>query len=543
MTGSTFASTVAATDGLPVEWLLAGAVTALGVIAWVAQRSRVPYPIFLVLAGVAVGFIPGVPVIELDPDLVFVVFLPPLIYAAAYFTSLREFRANAVSISILALGLVVATMVTVAVVAHELVDGMTWPVAFVLGAIVSPTDPVAGTAVLERFRVPRRVSHIVEGESLVNDGSGIVLYRVAVAAVVSGSFSMLDASVEFIASCVGGVAIGVAVGAAWTWLRRRNSHGPTDVLLSLLAGYVADLPAEALHVSGVLATATTSIWLGWRTPTIVRDAETRLQIAGVWTNASFVINTVLFLLVGLQVRPILERIEGIGLGTLLGWGVAIGVTVMVTRLVFAFAMTALRRLVLPVLSPGTRLPAWRGTALVGWIGMRGAVSLAAALALPATVADGSAFPQRDLLVFLAFCVIVLTMVVQGLTLGLVVEALDMDDDDVLQRSEAHARTVAAYAAIARLDELRGCSWIHDQALERLRSLHEYRARRFEARALSTEEAHGYDERAESWVRIVRELHEAQRAAILRLRDEGTISDEVMELVQRDLDLEDMRLGE
>jgi CPA1 family monovalent cation:H+ antiporter len=427
------------------------------------------------------------------------------------------------------------------VVAHALVDGMTWSVAFVLGAIDSPTDPVAGTAVLERFRVPRRVTNIVEGESLINDGSGIVLYRVAVAAVVTGSFSALDAGVEFVVSCIGGVVVGVVVGFARTWLRRRNSHGPTDVLLSLLAGYVAYLPAEALHVSGVLATATTSIWLGWRTPTIVRDAETRLQIAGVWTNASFVLNTVLFLLVGMQVRGILERIEGVGAATLVGYALAMGVTVMATRMAWSMLTSIMPRALLPALAR-EGVSRWRGPVLVGWIGMRGAVSLAAALALPTTIDGGAAFPQRDLVIFLAFGVIVMTLVVQGLTLGWVVERLDMEDDDGLVRSEAHARVVAARAAIARLDELQGCMWIHDQALHRLRGLHEYRAQRFEARALATEDEQAYDERSEAWVRIARELHDAQRAAILDLRDRGEISDEVMELVQRDLDLEDVRLG-
>jgi CPA1 family monovalent cation:H+ antiporter len=525
-----------------VEWVLAASVVVLGVLAWFAQRSRVPYPIFLVLAGLGIGFVPGVPDFELDPDVVFLVFLPPIIYAAAYFTSLRELRANARPISFLAVGLVLATMGTVALVAHALVDGMPWSVAFVLGAIVSPTDPVAGTAVLERFRVPRRITHIVEGESLINDGSGIVLYRVAVAAVVTGSFSAWHAGAEFVVSVVGGVAIGIIAGAAWTWLRRRNAHGSTDVLLSLLAGYVAYLPAEALHVSGVLAAATCSIWLGWRTPTIVRDAETRLQIAGVWTNVSFVLNTVLFLVVGMQMHGILGRIDDTSTPTLLGWALAIGATVMATRMAWTMLTSVMPVVFLPALrTEGSRR--WRGPVLVGWIGMRGAVSLAAALALPIHVDGGDAFPLRDIVVFLAFGVIVMTLVVQGLSLGWVVGKLDMKDDDALIRSEAHARMVAARAAIARLDELQGCSWIHDRALQRLRGLHEYRAERFEARALATDEERYFDERAEAWVRIARELHTAQRAAILELRDSGEITDEVMELVQRDLDLEDVRLGE
>lgn len=526
-----------------LTWLLAAAVGAVAVLAWLAQRSRAPYPVFLVLAGIAIGFIPGVPSFELDPDLVFLIFLPPLIYAAAYFTSLHELRRNVRAISFLAIGLVFATMVTTAAVAHWVV-GLSWPVAFVLGAIVSPTDPVAGAAVLEKLRVPRRIVNIVEGESLINDGSGIVLYRVAVAAVVTGAFSAAEAGMDFVVSCAGGVGIGVLAGIATTWLRRRNTHGPTDVLLSVTSGYIAYLPAEALHTSGVLATVTVGIWLGWRTPTIVRDAGTRLQIEVVWVNASFLINSALFLLVGLQLRDILDRIEGVGSMTLVLYAAAVSLAVLLTRLAWVFPGTFVPRRLFKAAKEGTdeHAPSWRSAILVGWIGMRGSVSLAAALALPTTIDDGGAFPDRDLVVFLSFAVIVVTLVVQGMTLGRVVEWLGLEDDGSFERAEAHARMVAARAALDRIDGLHGCGWIHDHALEKLRTTYAWREQRFESRAKQTEEAALYDERAEAWVRLARELREAERAALLELRSSGQITDEVLSIVQRDLDLEEIRVG-
>ncbi len=524
-------------------WLLAAGVAALGLLAAAAQRTRIPYPIFLLLAGVGLGFLPITPEIRLDPDFVFVLFLPPLIYSAAYFTSLREFKANMRHISRLAIGLVFATVLTVAVAAHTVIDGMSWPVAFVLGAIVSPTDPVAGSAVLERLRIPRRVSHIVEGESLINDGSGIVLYRVAVAAVVTGSFSLVHATVEFFVSCFGGVVIGLAAGVAVLFVRRRNEHGPTDVLLSVLSGYVAYLPAEALHVSGVLATATVGVLLGWKTPSIVRDPETRLQIGGLWSNATFVLNAILFLVVGMQMPWIVERIDHKGSGTLLGYATVVGATVIVTRLVWVFVATFLPRLYSRRERERDPNVGWRGPLLVGWIGMRGAVSLAAALALPTNIDGGDPFPQRDLVVFLAFAVIAMTLLVQGLTLGRLVRLLGVDGDDAsFRRAEVVARLGIARAAVEFIDgPLAEEEWFPDDSRERMRRLHEYRTRRFEASKHDSGDRDEYEERARNWVRASRGVAAAQRDALLDMRRSGTISDEVVQHVLHELDHEELHV--
>ncbi|MBC7460282.1 MAG: Na+/H+ antiporter [Thermoleophilia bacterium] len=524
------------------ELALLAVVAILAIVATAAQKSKLPYPIYLLLVGVGIGFIPGVPQVKVEPDLIFLVFLPPLVYAAGYFTSLRELRRNIRSVSLLAIGLVAATMVTVALVAHALVPGMPWAVAFVLGAIVSPTDTVAAAAVLDRLNVPRRIRHITEGESLLNDGTGLVLFSVAVGVVVSGDFSAGDAAITFALNIVGGLAVGVGVGYVYAALRRYNTHGPTDVLLSVLAGYSAYMPAEALHVSGVLATAACAIWLGWRTPQIVRDPETRIQINAVWVNATYAINTILFLLIGLQLPRTLDQL---GAGSTRFWvdAVVIGLVVIATRLIWVFPATWVPRRLSKRIRDEEEMPPWRNVFLVGWIGMRGSVTLAAALAIPLTVDSGADFPLRDLVIFFAFGTILMTLVVQGLTLPKVIAVLKpVHDNDFFERAEAYARLKAAQAAIAALDEVVGEDWARDDTVERMRGMYEYRMRRQGARLDDEVDSSGYEERTRDYKRLVAIAHQAEREVLYTLRNSHTISDEVVDAINRDLDYEDVRLS-
>ena len=522
------------------ELLLLVIVVVLGLVATLAQRSRLPYPIYLLLVGVGIGFVPGVPLIEVDPELIFLVFLPPLVYAAAYFTSLRELRRNLRAVSLLAVGLVAATMLTVAFVAHALVPGMPWAVAFVLGAVVSPTDTVAAAAILDRLHVPRRIKHITEGESLLNDGTGLVLFSVAVTAVVTGHFSAAHASGLFVLNIVGGLLVGVAVGFVASALRRWNQHGQTDVLLSVLSGYAAYMPAEALHVSGILATAACGIWLGWRTPKIVRDPETRLQINAVWVNVSYAINTILFLLVGLQLPSILDRLGG---NQLRWWGDALvlGVVVIATRLIWIFPATWIPRLTSARIRESEPAPSWRNVALLAWIGMRGSITLAAALAIPLTIDGGARFPMRDLVIFFAFGTILMTLVVQGLTLPTAIRILEPVHDDYFERAEAWARMRAADAAIEALDAVAGESWARPDSVERLRSLYQYRLKTLGARLDDDVDSTPFEQRSRDWKRLLKTAHDAEREVLLTLRDTNTISDEVVDAVNRDLDYEDARL--
>src|SRR5262245_5005896 len=326
--------------GVHEQLILMGLLIAVAALLVAAPILHVPYPIFLVLGGLALGFVPGVPTIELPPDVVLIAVLPPLLYSSAFFTSLRELRANVRPIGALAIGLVVLTTCAVAVVAHMWVDEMSWAAAFVLGAAVAPTDPIAATAIMRRLGVPRRIVTVVEGESLVNDGTALVLYRAAVVAAVSGAFSLWDASWRFVWSIVGGIAIGLVVGYVVAAVRRRLDNPPVEVTIALMTGYLAFIPASAVHASGVLAVVTAGVFLGWQTPELT-SVQTRLQGLATWEILTFVLNALLFTLVGLQLSSILDALQGSSAGQLTGWALLVTGTVVVARLVWVYTVSYL----------------------------------------------------------------------------------------------------------------------------------------------------------------------------------------------------------
>jgi monovalent cation/hydrogen antiporter len=519
----------------PVLLALMVAVAALSIVA---RAVNLPYPILLVLGGLVMGFIPGLPDIELPPEFVLVLFLPPLLYYAAFFSSPREMRADLRAISLLAIGLVLATTAAVAVVAHALIGGLPWAAAFALGAIVSPTDPLAATSIARRLGVSRRLVTLLEGESLVNDATGLVAYRIAVAAV-GGSFVAWEAGLRFVASSAGGVAIGLVVGWLVAEVRRRLEDPPIEIVLSIVTGYAAYLPAEMLEVSGVLAAVTAGFFVGWRAPELASPA-TRLLGFSFWEVFTYLLNASLFMLVGLQLHPILSGVTGRSAVALAGLGVAISAVVIGVRLAWGFTVPYIIRALDRRPSQVARRAGPRERLVVGWSGMRGAVSLAAALALPLEDASGQSFPERNLIIFLTFAVILSTLVVQGLTLPALIRRLRLRGDDVDEREELQARLDATDAALARLEELAAEDWTRDDTIDRLRGLYEYRRKRLSARAGLVEDD-GYEERSLAYQRVLRELLEAQRRAIIRLRNEGAISNDVMHRVERDLDLEDSRL--
>jgi Na+/H+ antiporter len=504
-----------------------------------APTLRLPYPILLVVGGLALGFVPGLPHLTLDPDIVLVAFLPPLLYSAAFFTSLRDLRVNARPVSLLSLGLVLTTTVVVAAVAHAFIAGLSWPVAFVLGAIVSPTDAVAAAAIADRLGIPRRIVHVIEGESLINDATALVAYRAAVTAVVTGSFSLWNASWHFVLSVLGGVGIGLAVGFVIRQIRRRLDHSPTEIAIAIFSGYFAYLPAEAAGVSAALAAVTVGVYVGWYTPELT-TVQTRLQGDAVWEILVFMLNALLFVLVGLQLRPILDGLSGHSTGSLIADAVVVSAAVIVTRFAWVYPGTYLPRLLIRRVRERDPSPPWQYPTLVGWAGLRGAVSLAAALALPLTTDAGDPFPDRQLIVYLAFCVILATLVLQGLSLPLVIRLLRLEDDGIAQKEETKARIHAAEAALVRLEELLDEDWVRDDTAERLRGLYQFRRSRFAAR-FDDEDDGAIEARSANYQRLRRELLEAERGAVLSLRRDGRINDEVMNRIQRDLDLEDARL--
>ena len=522
----------------PVELVLALLAVAVG-LGVVARRMGVAYPVLLVVGGLLLGLQPWAPSVALDPQVVFLLFLPPLLYAAAFFTSLRDLRAKLRPIAQLSIGLVLATVAGVAVVAHAAVSGLGWGPAFVLGAVVAPTDPVAATAIARRLGAPRRVITLVEGESLINDASALVLYRAAVVAVVSGSFSIWHVGLRFMVGAAGGFAIGLAIGWIVASVRKRIDYIPAEIAISLLTAYLAYLPAAALGVSGVLAAVTAGVYLGWRSPEISSPAM-RMQGLPVWETLVFLANSLLFVLVGLELRPILDSLSGHPTGRLLLDAAVVSGVVIAIRLVWVFPLVYGPKRLFRWLRGDEHLPPWHLPALLGWMGMRGAVSLAAALAIPLRTDSGAPFPGRELIVFLAFGVIFVTLVVQGLTLPPLIRMLRIEDDGLEAREEAKARIKAADAAIARVDELAAEEWVREDTAERLRGLYRFRKDRFAAR-FDGEDDGSIEERSMNYQRLRRELLEAERRAVVDLRRAGVISDDVMHRIERDLDLEDTRL--
>ncbi len=511
--------------------VLLGLLVVGAILVALAPVLRVPYPILLVLGGLALGLAPGVPELSLPPDLVLVGILPPLLYSAAFYTSLRELRRNARPIGMLAVGLVLMTTVVVAAVGHW-VAGLPWGPAFVLGAVVSPTDPLAATEIAGRLGVPRRIVSVVEGESLVNDGTALVAYRYAVLAVTTGTFSLLGASVNFVFSVAGGLAVGLAVGRIVRFFRRRIDNPPVEVTIAFLTGYFAFLPADMLGVSGVIAVVTAGVYVGWYTPELT-SPEVRLSGAAFWAILTFLVNALLFALVGLQLPSIIDGLGNRSWGSLLAHAALISLAVIVARIVWVFTARAT-----PL--SGSMPEPWRQTALIAWMGMRGAVSLAAALAIPNVTDTGAPFPDRELIIFLAFSVILVTLVCQGLSLPLVIRMLGLEDDGLDDKEEAKARILAAEAALMRLDELVDEGWVREDTAERMRGQYGFRRDRFRARFDSDDDG-AIEERSLSYQRLRRELLDAERNAVFELRRQGRINDEVLRRVGRDLDLEDQRL--
>ena len=524
-----------------VEIFIAALFVAVAGLNVIARRLAVPYPIPLVLGGLVLGFLPGMPEIELDPELVLTIFLPPLLYAAAFFSDLRALRADARAISLMSIGLVLATTAAVAVVAHAVMD-LSWPLAFALGAIVSPTDPVAATAIMRRLGAPRRVVNLVEGESLVNDATALVAYRVAVGAAVGGSFSALDAGLEFVGAAAGGIAIGLAVGFVVGEVRRRLDDPASENTISLLTAYAAFIPAEHLHASGVLAAVTCGVYLGWRAHEFA-SPETRLQGFAAWEILTFLLNAALFILIGLQLQVVVGDLDGRGAGELIGYAALVAAVVIGARFAWLFTVPYLIRAI-------DRRPAQRARRtgpperiVVGWAGLRGAVSMAAALALPLETDAGAPLPDRDLILFVTFALILVTVVGQGLTLPGLIRRLGLREDGTEEEAEElRARVALARTALDRLDALATEDWVREDTLERARGLHRFRIRRFEARAGKLDDGDGIEERSQAYQRLMRDLIGVQRHALVELRNSGAISNDVMHRMQRELDLEESRLA-
>lgn len=514
--------------------VLLALVTAL---AEVTDRIRVPYPILLVLTGIGFGLIPGLPKIALDPEIVFLIFLPPILYAAAWNTSWADFKAAKRPITLLAIGCVIFTTCAVAWVAEMMIPELGWAEAFVLGAIISPPDAVAATSATKGLGLPKRVIAILEGESLVNDATGLIAYRYAVAAVVSGGIHIWSAGLEFIMVAIGGIALGFAIAFVFKWIHKLTPDNPTtDTTLTFLAPYVTYLVAESLEISGVLAVVVAGLYMSWNSSTVFSQ-QTRLQASGTWNTIIFMLNGIIFILIGLQLPEIVEAIEDKSVGTLLRYGAIVSVAVIVGRIIWVYPGTFLPRLLSKRIRTTEPKPAIRMVNIVAWSGMRGVVSLAAALALPFTLDGVTPFPNRNLIIFLTICVIFSTLVLQGLTLRPLIKWMKILPDDDERRHEEEARLRLATSIIEFIEENYSLA-LSEDVLNRIKTKYEIRIQRM--RKDRTRNALD-DEKINEFHRIQQELLNKERSLILELRAQAKVSDETMRRIEYELDLEETRL--
>jgi Na+/H+ antiporter len=514
--------------------ILLAVVTAL---AQITDLIRVPYPILLVLAGIGFGLFPGLPQIVLTPDVVFLIFLPPILYAAAWTTSWPDFKAAKRPITLLAIGCVLFSTCAVAWIAHTFIDGFSWAEAFVLGAIISPPDAVAAAASTKGLNIPKRITTILEGESLVNDATGLIAYRYAVTAVVTGAFSLWQATYQFFIVAVGGIVLGLVMGYIFKWIHKITpDNATTDTTMTFIAPYIVYLFAESIHISGVLAVVTCGLFLSWNSSEIFSQ-QTRLQAYGTWDTVIFILNGIIFILIGLQLPFIWEKInDHFPPSTLMWYGTIVSAAVIIGRIIWVY--------------PGTYVPRWlfksirerekgtniRTASIVAWSGMRGVVSLAAALALPLTIEGSKPFPHRDLIIFLTFCVIFATLVFQGLTLRPLIRLLGIKADGKEQEVEQAVRMKIASSIIEHIEE--NYALLNDEILNQIKTKYEIRIQRLQKdpsfQKLSAEQI-------DELQKIQRTLVAMERNHLLSLRRESSVSDEILRKIEYELDLEEMRL--
>ncbi|HVU27529.1 MAG TPA: Na+/H+ antiporter [Verrucomicrobiae bacterium] len=516
--------------------IFVGLLLAVTVLALLARKLHIAYPILFVIGGLLIGLIPRLPQIRLDPNLVFLFFLPPLLFPAALFTSWRDFRANLRPISFLAIGLVLFTTFAVAFFAHYFMK-LPFAVGFVLGAIISPPDAIAATAIAERLKIPRRIITILEGESLVNDATALVVFRFATAAVLTGTVSFVRAGEQFFLVIAGGILVGLGVGWLAQQFHKRVDDAPIEITFSLLTPFVAYRLAERLEVSGVLAVVTTGLYLGRRIPELF-SFKTRLQAGPVWEMVEFILNGFVFILIGLQLREVLQALSAhtFSVHQLVWYALLISLAVVIIRVLWVFPATYLPRLIFKKIYRHDPVPSWQHVTIIAWTGMRGVVSLAAALAL------NEEFPERDLILFLTFIVILATLVVQGLSLPLLIRWLGVKDDGLFEKEEHEARLRANHAALAKLNEVSERIPEKADALRRLRIEYEDHIRQLES---AEPELAGAPLRlfSSEYERLSHVALQQERRTIIQLRNQGVISDEVLRRIQRDIDLAEARLRE
>ncbi len=511
-------------------------------LAALAKRFNIPYPIVLVIGGLLLSLFPRAPRVELNPDLVFLVILPPLLFLSAFLTSWREFRYNLVSITMLAFGLVGFTVIGAAAACRWLIPGFDWRMGLVLGAVVSTTDAIAATAIAKRLHLPKRIMDILEGESLINDASGLLALQFAVALLVSGHTpGIAEGAARLFYLAFASLAIGLLIGKAIHFVESKIDDAAIEITISLLAPYVAYLAAEGARSSGVLATVACGLYLG-RKSSLYLSTGARLRGGAVWDTLTFVLNGFVFILIGLQLPWVLEGIPTISIGHLMVLGLIFSGVLIFLRLLWmypgALVANVIRR---RLLHQQEALPNPRAIFILGWTGMRGVIALAAAISLPEFLANGSPFPQRDVMIFLTFCVIFVTLVLQGLTLPPLIRRLGLAGTAAGQnREELRARKALVQAALAYLEHARESDSgefapIYDDLIRLQRRLNLPAGNESEDGGHRREE---YDRFRE----LSAQVRAVQRAAVLHMRDQNEINDELMRTLEQEIDMIEARFA-
>lgn len=516
------------------------------------ERVKIPQPILLVAAGLLIGFIPSLPDLALDPEIIFLIFLPPLLYDAASQTSWHNFKADIRPISALAISLVFFTTIAVAATAHYLIPQFGWPLAFLLGAIISPTDAVAASGIIKGLNLNRRIMTILEGESLVNDASALIAYRQALAAVLTGSFVFYDAGIKFLIVAGGGIVVGIVVGYLLVFVHSKiNNNALVETGMSLLTPYIAYLTAERLHVSGILSVVIAGLVISWRGPEIF-TYQTRMRTRVIWDTIVFMLNGFVFILIGLQLPGILKQVEHFSTWQLIGYGVVISFVTILVRILWVFGGAYATRMfhAKKTEENGAKdaedFP-WKNVLIIAWTGTRGVLSLATALALPLTLYAGKIFPQRHMILFLAFVVIFVTLVVQGLTLPLLIRVLNIKRDANENKEQKELQLYIVNSTLHFIDEeLHGN--LDNENKRQLKNKYNSKADKLtkEIRIHSRNEQKGQ----QAPVTVVTPLMNAQieigkfqRDLLINLHKEGTFSDAAIKEVEREMDIDELKMDQ
>lgn len=521
--------------------LIISLLLVVSMLTMLSNKLRISYPILLVIAGLGIGFIPGVPSITLQPEIVFIIFLPPLLYSAAWYTSWNDFWRFRRPIGMLAFGLVIFTATAVAFIAHAIIPGFSLPMGFLLGAIVSPPDAIAATSVLQQLKVPRRITTILEGESLINDASSLIVFRFALAAIFTGQFSLWEAGLDFVVVAFMGVVVGLAI-AHIVYLIHRFLPTTTniDVAITLISPYLMYIAAEHFHFSGVLAVVSGGLFLSFRSHEIF-SYNTRLQAINVWDTLVFLLNGVVFIMIGLELPFIIKELGNVSLLYAIKFSVAISIVTIIIRILWVYPGAYLPRWFSGKIREREPRPDWRSVFIVGWSGMRGVVSLASALAVPITLTNGQAFPQRNLILFITFVVILFTLVIQGLSLPWLIRIMKIEAPESEAHHEHAIRLRLATAVLDLLEKSYSEESASIEAFVRLKERYQRMADIASSRLKQDENTQLAGSFVPQYRRMLLETVKVRRAELSKMARQKEFPDELLRKRETELDLEEARL--